>query len=89
MEKLIEEFEKALEAYKEQTGKLDNLVGLGRIVVDELRKARASNITLGQLLADFYSQAQRREERVALRTQQERLQHEALLWRHPSEVNGG
>lgn len=56
MDQLIAEFEKALAAHQEQICKKDTLVGLGEILVKELRKQNAAVITLGQLLADFYAQ---------------------------------
>ena len=57
MDQLIAEFEKALAAHQEQICKKDTLVGLGEILVKELRKQNTAVITLGQLLGDFYAQA--------------------------------
>jgi hypothetical protein len=57
MEQLIVEFEKALAAHQEQICKKDTLVGLGEILIKELRKQNSAVITLGQLLADLYAQA--------------------------------
>lgn len=85
MDNLLELFEKSLAEYQGSIGKKDNLVGCGEIIVKEFRKMRENNVTLGQLLADFYAQERQEHRRVVTMTPSECT---AQLYREQSRNQG-
>ena len=76
MDKILELFEKALSEHQASIGKKDTLVGTGEILVKEFRKMRENNVTLGQLLADFYAIERQESRRATALTQSELMQRQ-------------
>lgn len=80
MEDILKIFEKALAEHHQALGKRDNLVAAGEMILQEFRKLREANVTLGLLLADFYAQEQPDRLPPSDQTKRTAYEHRALLW---------
>lgn len=80
MDDILKIFEKALADHYVTAGKKDNLVASGEMILQEFRKLREANITLGQLLADFYAQEKTERHTTPDPVTDTAYEHRARLW---------